>query len=111
MTARALMAAVFDAQRPGRGRDVDVSLYDVALAFHSYRATWYLTAGVPGERTPDSSHPSIVPFQFFATADGQVAIACAKHKFFQALIDAMGLPSLATDPPFSAVDTLRQNRD
>src|SRR5438067_2728727 len=42
MTALALMAAVFDAQRTGRGRDVDVSLYDVALAFHNYRATWYL---------------------------------------------------------------------
>src|SRR5207245_1972963 len=40
MAALALMAAVFDAQRTGRGRDVDVSLYDVALAFHNYRATW-----------------------------------------------------------------------
>jgi crotonobetainyl-CoA:carnitine CoA-transferase CaiB-like acyl-CoA transferase len=111
MAALALMAAVFDAQRTGRGRDVDVSLYDVALAFHNYRATWYLTAGVPGERTPDSSHPSIVPFQFFATADGQVAIACAKEKFFQALIDAMALPALAGDPRFSSFEARQKNRE
>ena len=111
MAALALMAAVFDARRTGRGRDVDVSLYDVALAFHSYRAIWYLTAGVPGERTPDSSHPSIVPFQFFATADGQVAIACAKEKFFQALIDAMALPALATDPRFSSFEARQKNRE
>src|SRR5438445_1554395 len=111
MAALALMAAVFDAQRTRRGRDVDVSLYDVALAFHSYRATWYLSAGVPGERTPDSSHPSIVPFQFFATADGQVAIACAKEKFFRALVDAVALPPLATDPRFSSFDARRENRE
>src|SRR5213082_2261955 len=111
MAALALMAAVFDAQRTGRGRDVDVSLYDVALALHNYRATWYLTAGVKGERTPDSSHPSIVPFQFFATADGQVAIACAKEKFFQALIDAIALPALASDPRFSSFEARRKNRE
>src|SRR5437870_4894403 len=108
MAALALMAAVFDAQRTGRGRDVDVSLYDVALAFHNYRATWYLTAGVPGERTPDSSHPSIVPFQFFATADGQVAIACAKEKFFQALVHTLALPALASDPRFSSFEALQK---
>src|SRR6059058_4442043 len=111
MAALALMAAVFDAQRTGRGRDVDVSLYDVALACHNYRATWYLTAGVPGERMPDSSHPSIVPFQFFATADGQVAIACAKEKFFRALVDAMALPALANDPRFSSFEARRKNRE
>lgn len=111
MAALALMAGIFDAQRTGRGRDVDVSLYNVALAFHNYRATWFLTAGVPGGRTPDSSHPSIVPFQFFATADGHVAIACAKEKFFRALVQLMGQPALATDPRFSSFDTRRRNRE
>lgn len=111
MAALALMAAVFDAQRTGRGRDVDVSLYDTALAFHNYRATWYLTAGVPGDRTADSSHPSIVPFQFFATADGHVAIACAKEKFFRALVQRVGLPALSSDARFSSFDERRQNRE
>lgn len=111
MAALGLMAAVFDAQRTGRGRDVDVSLYDVALAFHSYRATWYLTAGVPGERTPHSSHPSIVPFQFFKTADDYVAIACAKQKFFAALVELMGAPDLARDPRFGSFEDRRRHRE
>ncbi|HET9848405.1 MAG TPA: CoA transferase [Candidatus Dormibacteraeota bacterium] len=110
MAALALLAAVFEAQRTGRGRDIDVSLYDVALAYHNYRATWYLTAGVPGERTPDSSHPSIVPFQFFETADGHLAIACAKEKFFRALLQLMDLSELADDPRFSSFDARRRNR-
>jgi crotonobetainyl-CoA:carnitine CoA-transferase CaiB-like acyl-CoA transferase len=111
MAALALMAAVFDAQRTGRGRDVDVNLYDVALAYHNYRATWYLTEGVRGERTPDSGHPSIVPFQFFQTRDGYIAIACAKEKFFRALVDLIGLPELASDERFASFDGRRRNRD
>jgi crotonobetainyl-CoA:carnitine CoA-transferase CaiB-like acyl-CoA transferase len=110
MAGLALLAAVFDAQRTGRGRDVDVSLYDVALAFHNYRATWYLTEGVPGERTPDSSHPSIVPFQFFETADGHLAVACAKEKFFRALIQLMDLSELADDDRFASFEDRRRNR-
>src|SRR5207245_2134780 len=73
MAALALMVGVFDAQRTGKGRDIDTSLYDAALAMLTYPATWYLSQGVVTERLPDSAHPSIVPFQFFATADGHIA--------------------------------------
>ena len=110
MAALALVAGVFDARRSGRGRDIDVSLYNVALALHNYRATWYLSAGVAGERTPDSGHPSIVPFQFFATADGYLAIACAKEKFFRALVELLKLKELADDPRFASFETRRLNR-
>ncbi|HEV3096548.1 MAG TPA: CoA transferase [Candidatus Dormibacteraeota bacterium] len=108
--ALALLAAVLDARQTGRGRDVDVNLYDVALAMHNYRATWYLTAGISGERTADASHPSIVPFQFFATADGHIAVACAKEKFFIALVELMDLPSVAADSRFSSFEARRENR-
>ena len=110
MAALALVAAVFDARRTGRGRDVDVSLYDVAVAFHNYRATWYLSSGIAGQRVPDSGHPSIVPFQFFRTSDGYLAVACAKEKFFSALAHAIGEPQLATDPRFESFEARRVNR-
>ncbi len=111
MAALALVAAVLDARRTGRGRDVDVSLYDVAIAFQNYRATWYLSSGVRGERVPDSGHPSIVPFQFFQTSDGYIAVACAKQKFYQALAQAMGEPPLAADPRFASFEARRLNRE
>jgi crotonobetainyl-CoA:carnitine CoA-transferase CaiB-like acyl-CoA transferase len=111
MAALALLAAVYDAHRSGRGRDVDVSLYDVALAYHNYRATWYLTAGVPGERTPNSSHPSIVPFQFFPTADGYLAVACAKEKFYRALVEGLGMAELADDERFNSFANRRKYRN
>jgi crotonobetainyl-CoA:carnitine CoA-transferase CaiB-like acyl-CoA transferase len=106
-----LIVALFDARRTGLGRDVDTNLYDSALAMLSYPATWYLSSGFASERHAMSAHPSVVPFQFFATADGYVAIAAPKEKFFRLLVERMGLPELATDPRFSDFEGRRHHRE
>lgn len=109
--ALALMVGLFDAQRTGRGRDVEVSLYDVAIALLTYPATWYLSRGLLTERFPLSAHPSIVPFQFFETADSYLAVACPKEKFFAALSDRIGMPELKADPRFNSFEARRTHRD
>jgi crotonobetainyl-CoA:carnitine CoA-transferase CaiB-like acyl-CoA transferase len=106
-----LLAALRDAEHTGIGRDVDTNLYDSSLAMLSYPATWYLTSGFVTRRLPMSAHPSVVPFQFFATADGHVAIACPKEKFFRALVAAMGLPELATDERFASFAARGRHRE
>ncbi|MEW5991647.1 MAG: CoA transferase [Chloroflexota bacterium] len=108
--ALGLMVAVFDARRTGVGRDVDTSLYDSALAMLTYPATWYLTGGFITERQPMSGHPSVVPFQFFPTADGYIAVATPKEKFFRALVEGMGLPELADDPRFLDFESRSRHR-
>jgi crotonobetainyl-CoA:carnitine CoA-transferase CaiB-like acyl-CoA transferase len=77
----------------------------------SYQATCWLSAGIETRRLPLSAHPSIVPFQFFATADGHIAVACAKEKFFQALIHAIGKAELAEDSRFGTFAARHQHRD
>ena len=109
--ALGLLSKVIDAQRSGRGGDVDVDLYRSALSMYAYQATWMLTRGTPLERAAMSAHASIVPFQFFQTADGHLAIACAKEKFFTELIDALDLPQVADDPAFARFADRRQHRD
>lgn len=99
----AMMAGVLDAQRTGRGRDLDVNLYDTAVALLSYPATWLLSAGFVTKREESSAHPSIVPFQFFDTADGHIALACAKDRFFRLLAPAMNLAPLVHDPRFASM--------
>jgi crotonobetainyl-CoA:carnitine CoA-transferase CaiB-like acyl-CoA transferase len=106
-----LLAAVLGARSTGRGRDVDVSLYDTALAMLTYPATWLLSAGIETGRLPMSAHPSIVPFQLFATIDGYVAIACAKQHFFEALMGELALPEAAADPRFADFEGRMANRD
>ena len=83
--------------RTGRGRDVDTNLYDSALAMLSYPGDLVPVAGFVTERQPMSAHPTVVPFQFFATADGHLAIAAPKEKFFRSLVAAMDLPELGAD--------------
>jgi crotonobetainyl-CoA:carnitine CoA-transferase CaiB-like acyl-CoA transferase len=111
MAALGLMIALFNAQRTGRGCDVDTSLYDVALAMLTYPATWYLSAGIDSPRASMSAHPSVVPFQFFATADGYIAIACPKEKFFRALAVAIDLPELRDDSRFRSFAARAEHRD
>jgi len=99
--ALGLLAGVLDARATGRGRDLDTSLYDSALAMLSYPATWYLSSGVRTTRLPLSAHPSVIPFQFFRTGDGYLALACPKEKFFTALVQAMDLPGVGEDPRYA----------
>jgi crotonobetainyl-CoA:carnitine CoA-transferase CaiB-like acyl-CoA transferase len=76
----------------------------------TYPATWYLTAGIVTERQPMSAHPSVVPFQFFATADGFIAVACPKEKFFRALARSIDLAGLIDDPRFRSFADRREHR-
>src|ERR1700681_3144134 len=107
MAALGLIIGVFDAQRSGRGGDVDTSLYDAALGLLTYPATWFLSQGIVTERLPNSAHPSIVPFQFFETADGHIAVGWPKEKFFQALMSALNEP---IDPRFASFESRGKNR-
>jgi crotonobetainyl-CoA:carnitine CoA-transferase CaiB-like acyl-CoA transferase len=104
----ALMVALFDAQRTGVGREVEVSLMDTAVSMLSYFATWTLNRDWTAGRTSDSGHQTLVPAQNFPTEDGWIVIFCAKEKFWTRLVEIMGLPELARDPRFASFpDRLR----
>src|SRR5437763_3745398 len=111
VAALALVVGIHAARRDGVGRDCDVSLFEVALSYLSYQATWYLTAGDAPTRMSYSAHPSLVPFQNFRTADGWIVVACPKEKFWQRLAGVLGRPDLASDPRFADFDGRRLHRD
>lgn len=98
--ALALVAGVLEARGSGRGRDVDVSLYDVGLANLAYLAAWAANAGHAAERLPRSAHPSLVPCQLFRTSDGWIYIMANKERFFPVLCEVLGCPELARDPRY-----------
>jgi len=111
VTATALLAALVGAMKTGRGRDVDVSLFDVAVHQLSYPATWYLNTGEVTARLPRSAHPGTVPCQLYRTGDGWVMLMCMLEKFWVALLDGIGRPELASDPRFVDVAARRAHRD
>ena len=95
-----LLAALHDAGRSGRGRDVDVALFDTAVHMLNYLAIWSLNLGYRPGRIADSGHSVLVPAQNFATADGTIAVVCFKEKFWERLCAKLGRPELAEDPRF-----------
>ena len=109
--ALALVSAVLGARATGRGRDIDVSLYDVAMHNLSYVATWYLNEGAATGRHPRSAHPSLTPSQLYRTSDGWIFIMCNKEKFFGLLCDALGRADLKDDPRFADFAARLENRN
>lgn len=108
--ALAILAGVVSARASGIGRDLDVSLFDVALGNLNYVAEWYLNDGVTVERTSRSSHPSLTPSQLYTTADGWIFIMCNKEKFWQTLAGLIERPEWATDPRYATFADRLANR-
>ena len=106
-----LLAAIIGAMRTGEGRDVDVSLFDVALHQLSYPATWYLNEGHRTERLSRSAHPSTVPCQVYRTADGWVMVMCMLEKFWQTFVEGIGSPAWAAEPRFASFAERRKVRE
>lgn len=98
--AMALLAGVLEARHRGQGRDLDVSLFDVALHNLAYVATWQLNGGHTTRRVARSGHPSLVPSELYRTRDGWIFLMCNKEKFWRALATAIDRPAWIDDPRF-----------
>ena len=105
-----LLACLLHAQKTGKGCDVDVCLYDVALHQLGYSATWYLNEGYESARQPRGAHLSLTPVQTFPTADGWVFVACMTQPFWEALASGRGRPELAGDARFATMAARLENR-
>jgi crotonobetainyl-CoA:carnitine CoA-transferase CaiB-like acyl-CoA transferase len=108
--AAALLACLLRARATGKGCDVDVSLFDVALHQLGYAAVWYLNGGDAPERLPRSAHLSLAPVQTFPTADGWIFVMCMHDRFWRALVQALGRPELERDPRFATQAARREHR-
>ena len=109
VAAIAILSGLWRAQRDGIGCDCDISLFETAMAELMYVGTWAATKGYVPERKANSAHPSIVPFQNFATADGWIVVSCPKPKFWKRVCEVIGRPELAADPRF--VDFAARDRN
>jgi crotonobetainyl-CoA:carnitine CoA-transferase CaiB-like acyl-CoA transferase len=109
--ALALLAGILEARRTGRGRDLDVSLYDVAMHQLNYPAAWYLNDGLVTQRAPRSAHPFIAPSQLLRTQDGWIFVMAQTQRFWELLCDALGRGDLKADPEFRDFAARREHRE
>ena len=104
--ALAVLAALLD----GRGRVLDLSLYETALALLPYQLANYLGTGEMAGRE-GTAFPLIAPYQVFSTRDGELMIVAGNDRLFRALCEVVGLPSLADDARFATNPLRVANRE
>ena len=95
----AIMAALYERSRSGRGQTIEVPLYDSQAAWLANQAMNFLVGDTVPVRL-GTAHPNIVPYQAFATADGHIMLAVGNDRQFADCAARCGLAGLADDPRF-----------
>jgi len=99
--ATAVLGALRERDRTGRGVHVTTALFDTALAWTAFQMTNYLASGeVP--QLQGSGTPMIAPYEAFPARDGWVMIGAASDALFVKVCEALGLGALPRDPRFAS---------
>ncbi len=106
----AILAAVEARHTTGEGQHIDMALLDVGMAVLANQAAGFLNTGKVPQRQ-GNTHPSLAPYQTFATLDGSMLLAIGNDGQFARFCEAAGHPEWAADARFAS-NTLRvQNRE
>ena len=100
MAYGSILTALWHRANTGEGQWIDTSLLDGGVATLSYHATGHMATGVEPHRM-GSGHPSLVPYQSFATSDGFFILGCANQGLWEQMCHAIGRADFLEDPRFS----------
>ncbi|MCG5074095.1 CaiB/BaiF CoA transferase family protein [Paraburkholderia tagetis] len=110
-SAQAILAALFERQKTGKGRHIEMALFDCGLMITSYYGLEALMKGEDPRRF-GNAHPSIVPYGVFNAEDGPLVITVGNNgqyeRFCREVIDR---PDLADDDRFRTNIGRAENRD
>jgi CoA:oxalate CoA-transferase len=108
-TAIAVNAALLHRERTGEATKVDIAMFDCQLALLENAVMRYTVTGqVPGPL--GARHPTITPFEAFATADSAMIVAAGNDALFLKLCDTLDRKDLATAPEYQSNDLRNQNQ-
>jgi CoA:oxalate CoA-transferase len=99
--ALGVVSALHDRNRTGEGAKVDIAMLDCQVALLENAVARYFATGT----TPQpigARHPSITPFDSFATKDGYIVIGAGHSHNFEALCRTIGAPELLEDERFAS---------
>jgi crotonobetainyl-CoA:carnitine CoA-transferase CaiB-like acyl-CoA transferase len=95
----AILAALNQRHASGRGQQIDLALFDVAVSVMANQALNYLVSGVAPVRV-GNAHPNVVPYQAFATRDGHLILAVGNDSQFARFAQLAGRPEWTEDARF-----------
>ena len=105
-----ILAALRERDRSGQGQWVDISLLDGSVSWLTYVAAGYFATGTRPPRY-GSAHPTIAPYQGFATKDGELMLAVGNDAIWRRFAPAAGLDELVADPRFATNPLRVSHRD
>jgi crotonobetainyl-CoA:carnitine CoA-transferase CaiB-like acyl-CoA transferase len=106
----AILAALHECHRTGKGRWIDAALLDTQLAVLANQASNYLVGGKAPKRM-GNAHVNVVPYQVFKTQDGYIVLAVGNDGQFQRFCRLAGRDAVGAEPKY-ATNALRiEHRD
>ena len=98
--SQGILAALIARGRTGRGQLVDVGMLDTVASLLTYQAGIVFATGTSPGRM-GNQHPSIAPYDTFATADGEFVLAVGNDDQFRRMTAVIAAAHLANDERFS----------
>jgi formyl-CoA transferase/CoA:oxalate CoA-transferase len=98
--AQGIAMALIARERSGRGQLVDIGMLDATTALLTYQAAICFATGIPPMRM-GNRHPTIVPYEAFAAADGEIVIAVGNDDQWIRFCGVVGAAELAADARFA----------
>lgn len=108
--ATAILGALYGRKTSGVGQYIDLALLDVQIAMLANHATAALVTGQPPKRT-GNAHTTIVPYQSFCAADGEIIVTAGNDGQFSRLCKVLSISELAADSRFATNAARVANRD
>ncbi|MEM1381120.1 MAG: CaiB/BaiF CoA-transferase family protein [Pseudomonadota bacterium] len=106
----AIQSALWERQRTGVGRFIDMALLDCAVGVLANQAMNTLITGASPDRM-GNAHPSIVPYETFQCSDGEVMLAVGNNKQFNSFCANFGLLDVAEDLRFRTIAGRVEHRE
>jgi formyl-CoA transferase len=102
----AIATALYERERTGVARRVEVSMQDAIYAsLSSNLGMHWFTGGKPELTRTANRHGGLAecPYNVYPTTDGYIALICVGDAHWRALTDVMGRPDLAGDPRYASL--------
>ncbi len=108
-SAIAILMALQERHRSGRGQYIDMTLYDCAVSLmHPHVVNYGLSGNVP--EPSGNAHPNISPYDTFRTATVDIFIGAGNDRAFSRLCDVLAAPELTADERFASNADRVRNR-
>jgi len=95
----AILMALNERHRSGRGQFLDMTLHDCGMSLlHPQAANYFLNGKRP--MPTGNPHPNLAPYEKYQSATCEIFLAAGNDGQFRKLCAALGVPELSSDPRF-----------